>query len=156
MITRVYERRRLVECLFEGLIGLFSLDDVTLVVNSHAVKDEQQNFLIFNQPQPTEVSRTPQKTQRNDHLNVERRSELTPRSKELRANSRLNEYVHQEPHSDERNHSFIIAERAKKPVTMLKRELRGDSSPNSNFSYANESVRSYSNTTGETRFYNYS
>ena len=52
VLTRIYERRRLAECLWQGMIGLFSLDDLHIVQNSKAVKDQERNVLVHSTPSP--------------------------------------------------------------------------------------------------------
>lgn len=50
VLTRIYRKQRLAECLWQGLIGLFSLDDLQIVQNSKTVQDEEKNVLVHTTP----------------------------------------------------------------------------------------------------------
>lgn len=74
ILTRIYERRRLAECLWEGMIGLFVLDDLQLVHNSKAAKDVDTNGLIHTPSRNLSIGEenTPRMSRKSEPKNSQR------------------------------------------------------------------------------------
>ena len=153
IITRVYERRRLVECLWQGLLGLFSLDNFNLVANSKAVQDEQQNILIFNETANTKtlVEESPTKAAKRNKIfetNTQNVQLNLLNNEDNMYSSPTRRYI--DEHAQPRP---MYLEHAKSPVTMLKRELRDTSFSGSDNSKADTKASSINTTPKDNRSY---
>lgn len=150
IITRVYERRRLVECLWQGLLGLFSLDDFNLVPNSKAVQDEQQNILIFTEPEgaKSKIEESPSKAIKKNKIFEDNTPNVRFNLEDHVYSSPTRKYIDQQAQP-----RTIYLESTKSPVTMRKQELRDTSFTGSDNSKAETKASSNNTTPKEIRSY---
>lgn len=122
------------ECLWQGLMGLFPIEDIAMVRNSRSVQDEQQNFLVYNQSARTrnaqgespEEVRKAQNSQRNAQ-NQEYSQRNAARSAQYDEEQNLNASPHRQYKDTPVRSQFLFAEPTKIPTSILKRQLRDNS-----------------------------
>ena len=149
VLTRLYQKRGLAECLWQGLIGLFSLNDLQLVQNSKAEQDPNKHILVHTTPQKRPLNAIgsgscASANSRNDNQSYDRRTNSGMRvlqpsdmNRGFDEETKVREFSgnRSNSHRDESRGMFFTP--TDRPVNTIKRDLRS----NENYPQSSGSIR---------------